>query len=327
MGGKYRVCFYVIFSFFLLSFPLTTAAITIDELADICKKMESSIVDISIEYEWRYETALSMEDQLEEAAERDILWDTGYTTCKLSAARSLSGKDPNSPVFDRIYLESSTTFIDPNNEDVWDGTTKISYDGEVTRHFTLDERAKSAPDATIAKGEEFEDYIVSLKLSPVGFSVFRQGIRHPDDTMLLADILREKKEFAHLDNTITKVNGFNVICVSLLTEVEPEKQIVYCRIYFSVDHGYTPVGYEFMAGKRLAFAFDVISLEEVSEGLWFPSSGVISSPDEESKNSYRTISKILVNQGLADKDFKIEFPAGTRVYDKIIDRDYVVKAE
>ena len=133
-----------------------------------------------------------------------------------------------------------------------------------------------------------------------------------------------------LDNTIKKVNGFNTICASLLTETDPKNQFVYSRIYFSVDHGYTPVRYEYVRPTRagtteVIMAMDVLSLEQVAEGLWFPSSGIISSPDEKDKNVYQATGKIIVNQGLTDKHFDIEFPPGTEVWDKIRDLEYVVK--
>jgi hypothetical protein len=322
---KRTFCFYIVVFLFLLIYPTFAMAITIDELADICKAMESSIVDVSIEYEWYRDTPLTVEEQLKVAAEKGFLLDVGRATYKLSAARSAAGRDPNSPVFDRYYLEVSTTFMD-KDENIWDGVTKISYDGKVTKHLSIGGFPESVTDGTIASGKEFKDYMHPINLTPIGFSIFRQGIRDPDDKLLLADILRNKKEFVRLDNTITKVNGFNAICASLLTENDPNTQIVYCRIYFSVDHGYTPVRYEFTSGKRIAFAFDVQSLEQIAKGLWFPSSGVVSCPDEQDKNVYQATGKIVVNQGLTDKQLNIEFPVGTKVYDRINDRQYVVKS-
>lgn len=317
-------CFYIVVFLLLFVFQTITGAITIDELADICKKMESSIVDISIEYEWYNDTPLTLEEQLKDANEKGYLLGIGPVSHKLLAARSPSGRDSNSPVFDRYYFETSMTFMD-KNENIWDGGTKISYDGKVTKHLSIDKLQQSSViNGTIDSGKEFKNYMLSINLTPLGFSIFSQGIRGPDDKLLLADILKNKKEFIRLDNTITKVNGFNTICASLLTENEPNKQIVYCRIYFSVEHGCTPVRYEFEAGERIAFALDVQSLEQIAEGLWFPSSGIISSPGKQDKNVYKATGKIVANQGLADKDFDIKFPADTRVYDKINDRSYVV---
>jgi len=67
-------------------------------------------------------------------------------------------------------------------------------------------------------------------------------------------------------------------------------------------------------------------LKQVAEGLWFPSSGCIGSPDEERVNVFQTTSKIVVNQGLTEKDFDIEFPPGTEVRDDIKGRKYVIKS-
>lgn len=98
------------------------------------------------------------------------------------------------------------------------------------------------------------------------------------------------------------------------------------RIYFSVDHGYTPVKFEHMKGPdKVALSVNVESLEEVAEGVWFPGSGTNTVPDSDRVGTYQAISPILVNQGLTDEHFDIDFPVGTEVYDEIQDKEYVVK--
>jgi hypothetical protein len=42
-------------------------------------------------------------------------------------------------------------------------------------------------------------------------------------------------------------------------------------------------------------------------------------------NAYNAIGPILVNQGLTDEHFDIDFPVGTKVNDEIQDKKYVVK--
>lgn len=140
----------------------------------------------------------------------------------------------------------------------------------------------------------------------------------------LSDILR-RKELARLDNTIEEVNGFNSIRADMLTQWD--KQRAFMRIYFSVEHGYTPVRYEYMSGEKVSVTVEVQSLEQVAEGLWFPSSGVISSLDKSRSHAYIATSKIVVNQGLPDKYFDIKFPPGTKVRDNIEHRKYVVPAK
>jgi hypothetical protein len=331
---------WLIVSFLFVSGSPLIAAITIDELAGICKKMESSIVDIHIEYEWYRDTPLPMEEQVKQSADRGHMLNTVPFTCKLSLARSLSsGQDSNLPVFNRYRMESSTIYAykdkdkdKDKEENFLKNVTITSYDGKVTKQFSENgDYPESTESEVINSGEidsgkEFKNYQqFSITLTPIGFSIFRPGIRDPSDKLLLSGILKNKKEFVRLDDTITKVNGFNTIRVDLLTERDPNKKVVYRRIYFSVDHGYTPVRFEYMRGERVGGAFDVQSLEQVAEGLWFPSSGIINDSDSEVRDGFRTIGKIIANQGLTDKDFDIEFPAGTRVYDRINDRGYVVK--
>lgn len=323
MNIAHIVFVWLIVSFLFVSGSPLIAAITIDELAGICEKMESSIADISLEYNWYVVPPWTIEESEKEMGIPMLAVINGLNKCKLSAA-GLSPKDTNAPVPRRILTEVASTVIDKDGHS-WHAVLKKSYDGKVIKLLSTGGFPEPVPDGEIVRGEDFTKYMDSINLTPIGFSVLRPGIRDPDDKLLLSDILKNKKEFVHLDNTITKVNGFNTICASLLTENDPNRQIVYCRIYFSVNHGYTPVRYEFMAGKRIAFAFDVQSLEQVAKGLWFPSSGSISASDSKHINKFVATSKIAVNQGLTDKQFDIEFPVGTRVYDTINGRQYVVK--
>jgi len=67
------------------------------------------------------------------------------------------------------------------------------------------------------------------------------------------------------------------------------------RVYFSVDHGYTPVKFEHMRGpNKVAATVSVVSLEEVAEGVWFPASGTITKPDSDRVHAYQAIGPIRV---------------------------------
>jgi len=70
---------------------------------------------------------------------------------------------------------------------------------------------------------------------------------------------------------------------------------------------------------------DVESLEQVADGLWFPSAGVIRVTDTERVNLFYTTKPIKVNQGLTKEDFQIKFPQGTEVHDAINDKEYTVE--
>ena len=69
---------------------------------------------------------------------------------------------------------------------------------------------------------------------------------------------------------------------------------------------------------------DVNSLEEVSKGLWFPSAGALKSAGSNLTNIYRA-TNIVVNQGLTDEHFNMEFPPGTKVRDEIAGVTYVIQ--
>jgi len=295
------------------------AAITVEKLADICEAMESAIVDVSMEYEWYVEPPMTVED----IAGTGMLIDKGHPKYQWSTAR---------PFGERVRFISSTTIMNAEG-DSWDSVTKKSYNGEFGKNVwisrTLDGALRTTPDGIITKSKSF---MPSLILSPLGFSVLRLSFSKVADNVPLSAVLRE---LARVDNTVAKVNGFNTIRADFLIRSDDPKtnKRVYLRVYFSVDHGYTPIRYEHIrlgrpeSGKPeiVAGTIEVDSLEQVAEGLWFPSGGTISSPDDKQMNVYRATSKIVVNQGLTDEDFDIEFPPGTKVRDEIRDTEYIVK--
>jgi len=67
------------------------------------------------------------------------------------------------------------------------------------------------------------------------------------------------------------------------------------------------------------------SLEQVANGLWFPSKGHHIDLSDNLTNTYKA-TKIVVNQGLTDKYFDIEFPPGTRITNEISGLSYVSEA-
>jgi len=135
------------------------------------------------------------------------------------------------------------------------------------------------------------------------------------------DILRSKsKERVHLYNRIEKINGFDTIRADLL---HPTKQ-VYLRIYFSVEHGYTPVKFEYIRnGSEVSSTVEVTSLQKIADGLWFPSSGIMNHYHGMTKIEYKAIGNIVINQGLKEEDFDIEFPTGTQVDDQVRGIKYI----
>lgn len=290
------------------------AAITVERLADICEAMESAIVDISLEYEWYVEPPRTVED----IAGTGMLMVKGHRRHQWSTAR---------PFADRVRTVESATIMNAEG-DSWNSVTKKSYNGKFGKNvwisLTLDGVLRTTPDGIITKSKSF---MPSLILSPLGFSVLRLSFSKVADNQPLSVVLRK---LGRLDNAVMKINGFNTIRADVLQEVT--KQVV-LRIYFSVGHGYTPIRYEHIrlgrpeSGKLeiVAGTIEVNSLEEVAKGLWFPSGGTISSPDDKQMNGYRAISEIVVNQGLTDEDFDIEFPPGTKVRDEIRDTEYIVK--
>jgi hypothetical protein len=149
------------------------------------------------------------------------------------------------------------------------------------------------------------------------------NIEFTKDVFSLSSILQEHKDMVHVTDAMTRVNDFNTIRVVLMLM---ESKLAYTRIYFSVDHNYAPVMYENLKGRNgeVSVTTEVHSLEQIADGVWFPTSGLGRPSDEERVYAFQVKGKILANQGLTDKDFDIKFPVGTRVSDQITGKKYVV---
>jgi hypothetical protein len=317
MNVKHNLCFCIIaLSLQLSVFP--AMAITTDELADICEEMESAINDISLEYEWYIIPPQSIE---ETKAEEMLIAKDGLMKFKLSAAglvSNLGPNDPNSAFPYRLLSEESTTLMDKHGN-TWDNITRASYNGKIAKYLNIGGWPREVRDGGISRSKRF--FLPTANQTPIGFSVFRLR-KDIDKIPLFAWLKREG--LVHLDNTIQKVNGFNTIHANFL---QRQTKQVCRRVYFSVDHGYTPVKYDYVSRNEVSLTFEVCSLEEVAQGLWFPSSGVINRAGYKRVNAWQATSKILVNRGLTEKDFDVKFPPGTKVRDEIKDVEYTVRSE
>ena len=318
--------YYISFVLLLTQVP-QAAAITTAELADIIEQMESAIVDISMEYECRVIPPPTHEELEKEGGFEALIAKDGYRRYKFSAAGLLSKEDPNVTDWNapgQFLLEEWSTMV-TKEQNEWDNTTKQAYNGQVGKSLTIGGWPPKEPRIASASVSYNKPYVYG-NLTPLGFSVLRPAYFQGQTP--LSDRLRARDK-VRLDNVVKKIDGFNTIRADLLTDFLYEgNRLVYMRIYFSVDHGYTPVKFEHMKGPEMvAASVNVESLEEVAEGLWFPVSGTFTIPGSDRVSTYQAISPILVNQGFTDEHFDIDFPVGTKVYDEIQDRDYIVKQE
>jgi len=332
MNTKHKSCFRILVSLLLFGLPCQARAVTLDELACIIKTMESRIVDVSVEYEWYIIPSRTDQESSEEYGIPVAVVKDGVSKFRLSAAGLLSGRDPNdvnSPLPRMVLLEEWSTLL--MEERSLQHEMKESYDGRTAKRLNVTIIDPNGEAREIRSGSVFESKhsVPHIILSPLGFSVLRTAMSEVTGNFPLSLIMTRYKHLVRLDNTPEEVNGFNTIHADLLQEFTKRPCI---RIYFSVDHGYTPVRYEYVSHKRdgseyASGAWDILSLEEVEDGLWFPTSGLISSAGEERMDVWQATGEVLVNQGLAKEDFDIVFPPGTEVRDGIRNTTYVVEPD
>jgi hypothetical protein len=290
---------------YLLLVACPVSAIDQPNLAIVCRAMEQSIVDISVEWEVL---------QIPPMTAADITL-PGRLVEKWPSRERLLAK---APFIGRCLYTHEATFINADGKS-HDEVNVVSYDGETAKSF---QEAKFLTDAS-SPGRIHLDgamtksthFLPSVYVTPLGFSVLRLSC----DKMRLPLSERIDKEKCLIDETITKVGDFRAIRVDFMGDANEPRHRPYMKVYFSIDHGYTPVRYEHTDGRVTVVTVDVNSLEKVANGLWFPTKGTIKVPDEERMDVY------TVNKGVDDKLFDIKYPSGTKVWDEVQDRTYTVK--
>ncbi|MBN1973009.1 MAG: sigma-70 family RNA polymerase sigma factor [Sedimentisphaerales bacterium] len=293
--------------------------ITIDKLTDICAALESTFQDITVEYEWAVEPTPATEDLKKDGI-------GGFITLNPEKMKWSS----KHPFEERSLSESIAAYMD-ENEQTFKQTIMQSYNGKVAKYFSkggLSIATGKQVDISSGTITERKDFMLPLSVTPLSFSIL--GLKYIDEEKIPFSERLRKKEFVHLVNSVERVNGFNAIYVELLWDA-PNVPILHkkepqFRIYFSVDHGYAPVKYEYLnytgTMSEPKYTRTVNSFEKVADGLWFPSQGYIKMIEKNLNNTYKA-SKIVVNQGLTDEDFDIEFPPGTRITNEITDSNHV----
>jgi outer membrane lipoprotein-sorting protein len=290
----------------LLFCALSSAAFGINasQLADICQAMETGISDISIKYELYNDPPQTADDIGGSAA----FISKGPTRFHLISKR---------PFNEYRLLTVSTMVADGAGRHISMART-TSYKGNICKQ--LEELAESPDGNTPAKRmspsgnisrDRPQEY--PIELTPLGFSVLR--LAYGSSTKPLSEYLR-RGDYTRISNDVERINDCNTIRADFLGDT---KKLPVLRAYFSVDHGYTPVRYEYMSGSKVVFTVDVTSLEKVANGIWFPISGKVD------QTVYRATAPILMNQGPKDEVFDIKFPPGTTVFDKITGKRYTIK--
>jgi hypothetical protein len=295
----------------------STHAVTLDDLANMCKAMESAIVDVAVEYEWSVDPAPTIEDI--RGTSRTIV--KGPQKCTWLTKR---------PFAERSLMIQRQTNLN-QFADSSDSVVMESFNGKIAQYASVSSALPDGTKGTLSRGviTEVRRFTVPEGQTPMVFSIL--AIHGQDKTIHLSTALR-KEGFVRFEEDQGEINGFPIARADLLIEAPSSSAAhkqPYTRVYFSTAHSYTPVRYEYVSptvnGPQMTASVDVASLEQVSPGLWFPSAGCLTLVGDNLKNRYKA-TKIVVNQGLSDEGFHIEFPPGTHVKDEVTGVRYVVKS-
>jgi len=318
---KARV-FFGLFSMCMVTWGMAPS-ITIDDLAARCKQMESDIKDICLEYAYFAVPPLTFEElQVVEGTSASMPWiiKDSRKMVRFCASGLLGPLEPSGSILGRLpqryILRSEATMMSQEGKS-WKVVDTSGFDGKVSYTFREENLRKIG---SISRQKQH----FAVLSTPLAFSVFRLAYSPVTDYKPLSQVLGQK-EFVRLNTNVTKIVDFNAISVELLNDQTRQPVM---RVYFSVDHGYTPVKYESLNyGSEVSLCVQVESLEKVADHCWLPTSGQIWSADERRVYCFMSTGKVQINQGLEEKDFRVSFPPGTQVDDAIKGTRYVVPAD
>ncbi|MCK5473327.1 MAG: M48 family metalloprotease [Planctomycetes bacterium] len=285
---------------------VTPEEITIERLASICECMESSIIDIAVDYEWYRDPPVKPGN----IAGTGILTTIGTEKHHWSTARPFSD----------FSLTSMSANFTNGSGNTFRSTTKQSYDGKIGKYLQVIKRPNksfSTADSIITKSRRF---MKTKSLSPETFSIFHFRKEGPISKILKMGYPLE----IELNKDVDIINGFNTIHTVVSKKIEDGRKILIYRIYFAVEQGYTPVRFEHSNGREIVYRVDVTKLKKVSKGLWYPAGGRLGAIKENYSNFYKA-NKIIINQGIGANYFDLEFPQGTKVIDEINNTEFIVR--
>lgn len=261
-------------------------ALTLNELADIFDEMESAVTDISIEYEW-YNQKQLIEQDVNSAG---FLVPVSRAACTFTVAKP----------FTELQAYSEKVDLSQGPGKTFTSDRRYTYDGKLFRQL------RSGGLKGFITGRT--DLLRSWNLTPMAFTIFRfypQG--------LLSQGLREHPESFRLVDGIQQIRDFRTIELDSVIETGEVHQ----KMFLAVDHGYAPVRFEYisLSDNSVNFEVDVLALQEVADGLWFPFKGTSDSPGDEDGSVFE-VKSITLNQHLSKDDFDLAFPPGIEVNDE-----------
>lgn len=280
---------------------MNVSAISTDELSHICEAYESAIFDIQVEYQWSVDPLISAEK-----ASRDMMVVLGPTESFWATKRPFTE-----------YSLSTQKIKVTDGVDEWTSSKKQCYNGKRGKYLSSHNKFGTVKySGTITKSKRF---MTHKNLSPFGFTLerFRDDRDDPVSKLL------KGKERVVLNTELQKINNFKTISATFFFTYE-KKEFAYLKLYFSPEHDYTLVKIEYLKKQKPDLSIEVLELQQVSDGIWFPIKGRISALNDESANLYKA-TKVMVNKGLTDDFFDFEFPAGTKVIDEIVGLEYIIR--
>lgn len=282
----------------VLSLPCK--AITLRELADVFEGMESSIVDVTVEYEWSDDRPMTTED----VRGTSDAFRVGKDVCSFTTARP----------FTELQLYSWKGVISTAQGETFFTDHRTAYNGDRYKQVTMGGLNVRQPQGFTTKRR---DLLQQWHLTPMGFTILRNYMRDG----LFSENLRKHPEVVRLVPDIHQVRDFRTIELDFITPAGAVHQ----KMFLSVDHSYAPVRWQWVRSDGTVDAeVDVLALKEVSPGTWFPVKGITGHVDDPTRNIYEA-KEVKLNQNLSKEHFDVEFPPGTAVIDEIANLQYTYR--
>jgi hypothetical protein len=299
----------------------------INELTEIFEALEASIQDFYVEFEQYRDPPYTVEDISK------FVFGAASVSNKIQWAGAR-------PFRDRYLVIDSGDWMDKDKK--WHEVRKQSCNGNVAKQLTVTTKnaGRNSPQ-TYGIIQQIGSLNLHLSLLPEYYTFFNLPSR-PFNNYTLSKILRERPEWVDIDDSIQIAGEYNTRRLDLYRILKNSlERTLFACIYFSADHGYTPVKFEVWTAGEVQYCAEITELQQISGGLWYPRSvrsfdtysysGCCGLPERDRNTPTDVliyqVSKILVNQGLSQDNFDIKFPPGTEVNDMTQDIQYIVSSD
>lgn len=278
-----------------------------ESLIDLCTAYEKAINSIQIEYTY---TAQQPDAELLEEWENRNLSELEGPVAKLFIAEK---------PFDEKFKFINEFRVKGLRSGLTDVYSSLARNAPICRELSIHD---NDPPRGIIHKECPEEPALFINDTPLACTPFHRYQQFAGNSLLKLLKSNDPNLAFSFDPAVARVNDCDAVELICSMKWVSGRMIKMFGVHFSLDHNMSIVRISFYNHNKVDFEYNVLKLEPLGNGLWFPVECVIGIGESISKMS---VSYVQVNQPYEKDEFELDFPPGTRVEDMITGKEYTIK--